>query len=95
MACMPVEMHANRAGWFEQAFHFEQARIQPHQIARHAAFPNIREGAHFVPVAEDDVVIAPGEERRVNVDQVNALGWQLAHHVQVVAEEQAVGAGGE
>lgn len=91
MACMPVKVNIDTSRLLEQPLHFVQSGVEPYKIARHAAFPDVGEGAQLVLVAEDDVVLPAGEERRVDVDQVDALARKLAHHVQVVAPEQAVG----
>ena len=85
-----IAMGVDAAGFLEQALHLIEASIEPDEVTGHPAFPDVRERAQFVLVAEDDVVLPTGEEGRVNVDQVNALGGQLAHDVQVVAPEEAI-----
>ncbi len=90
MTRVPVTMHVDRAGGLQQPLHLVEARVQPDQVAVQAAFPDIGEGALLVLVAPDHVVDAVGEEGRVDVDQVDAFGGQLAHDVQVVAPDQAV-----
>jgi len=88
-------MDINRAGILEQAFHLPQPCIEPDQIAGHAAFPNIGEGPYFVLIAKDDIVVASGEERWVDVNQIYALAGKLAHDMQIVAKEQAICTSGE
>ena len=82
---MPIAMHENTACLLQQPLHLIEASVEPDQIAGHAAFPDVGEGAQFILIPEDDIVLPPGEEGRINVDKVNALAGQLAHDVQVVA----------
>ncbi len=84
-------MHVDAPGRLEEALHFVEAGIEPDQVAGHAALPDVGKGAQLVLVAKDDVVLLAGEEGRVDVDQIDALAGQLAHHMQIVAPEQAVG----
>ncbi len=44
----------------------------------------------FILVTEYYVVVASGEERRVNVDEIDTLTWELSHHVQIVTPEQLI-----
>lgn len=83
-------MNVNATRLLQKPLHLVQPRVQPDQVARHAAFPDVRERPQLVLVAEDDVVLPARKERRVDVDEVNALRGQLAHDVQVVAPEQPV-----
>ena len=40
---------------------FEEAGVEPDEVAVHAAFPDVGEGAEFVVVAPEDVVVSAGE----------------------------------
>jgi hypothetical protein len=75
---------------FQQPFHLVQAGVEPNQVAWHAAFPDVGERAHLVLVAEDDVILPARKEGRVDVNQIDALAGQLAHHMQVVAPDESV-----
>ena len=88
---VPVAMDVDRAGIFEDAFHFVQAGVEPDKVAVQAALPDVVERAQFVVIAPDDIVVAAGEKGRVDVNQVHAAGGNLAHNVQVVAPDKAVG----
>jgi hypothetical protein len=50
----------------------------------HASLPAVLKGAHFGLVAPDHLVVAIGEERRVAIDQVNAIGGKLRQTTKVV-----------
>jgi len=88
---VPVAVDVNAPRLLEQPLHLVESGVEPDEVAGHAAFPDVGEGAQLVLITEDDVVLLAGEERRVDVDEVYALARKLAHHVQVVTPEQAVG----
>lgn len=56
----------------------------------HAAAPPVHEGAHLAGVAPDDLVVAVGEERRVEVNEVNGRGVEGFEDFEVIAEEELV-----
>ena len=90
VAGVPVAMHVNGPGGLEYALHLNQTGIEPDEITVQAALPNIVERAQFVVVAPNHVVLSSGEEGRVYVDEVHAVGRYLAHDVEVVAPDEAV-----
>ena len=61
-----------------------EARFRPFEIDVDAALPTIFERADFGLIAPDDLVDAVREERWIEVDEVNAVGWELRKRVQVV-----------
>ena len=91
VASMPVAMNKKAPRFLKEPFHLVKSSVQPYQIARHAALPNVGEGAQFVPVAENHIVLTTREEGWIYVYKIDALRRQLTHDVQVVAPEEAVG----
>ncbi len=87
---VPVAVDVDRAAGLEQALHLVETGVEPDQVAVEAALPDVGERALLVLVSPDHVVDAVREERRVDVDEVDALRGQRAHHMQVVAPDQAV-----
>src|SRR6266850_8162144 len=83
-------MNINASGFLEQALHFVEASVEPDEVAGHPALPDVRERAQLILVAEDDVVLPPGEERGVNVYEVNTFRGELAHYMEIVAPEEAI-----
>ena len=73
MAGVPVAVDVDTAGFLKEAFHLVKARVKPDEVAWHPAFPNVGEGAQFVLIAEDDIILPAGEKGRIEVYKVNAF----------------------
>ncbi len=77
-------MEVDGARRLEHAVHLADALLHPVHVDLDAPFPAVLERPDLGLVPPDDLVVTVREERRVKVDQVNALGGELCQSMQVV-----------
>ncbi len=82
---VPVAVVIKAAGLFEDAGQFHAARAHVVNVGA-GGFVAVFKRALLLGLAPEDLVIAVGIERRVNVNQVNAGIGQLGELFQVIAE---------
>src|SRR5688572_24080383 len=68
-----------------------EPRFHPIEVVLDVALPAVLEGPDLGLVAPDHLVKAVREERRVEVDQVDAVGRELPEDMQVVLAVQDAG----
>ena len=73
VSCVPVAVDIDGACRLEQSFHFEESGIQPYEVSGHAVFPDVVERAQLVVVAPQHVVLTSGEERGIDVYEVDGV----------------------
>ena len=81
---MPIAVQVERARWLEDAVQLDHSLLHPVHVDVNATLPAVLEGPHLGLVAPDHFVLAVREEGRVQVDEIDALGRELAEPVQVV-----------
>ena len=90
MTRMPITMYKYASGLLQKSFHFVKPGIKPYEIARHSIFPNIGKRAELILITKYHIVLSPGEKWRIDIDQINAFAGKSAHHMKIVAPEQAI-----
>ena len=83
VAGVPVAVVVEAAGGLEYPVQFRYARTHVADIS-HSIAVAVVEGTLFLVVAPKHFVVAVGVEGRVNIDQVNCLGWEMLKYFQAV-----------
>lgn len=81
---VPVAVQVQRAGRLEDAVHLNRAFAHPARIDVDAALPAVLEGTDLSLVAPDDLVETVREERRIEVNQVDAVRRDFCENLLVV-----------
>ena len=81
---MPVAVVVEAAGFLEDAGELDAAGTHVVDVGRRGGVA-VFEGSLFLRLAPEDFVVAVGVERRIDVDQVNAVIGQLGELFEVVA----------
>ena len=84
MRGVPVAVVVEGAGLFEHAGELDTARAHVVDVDA-GAFVPVLKGALLLCLAPEDFVVAVGVEGRVDVDEIEAVGGELAELVEVVA----------
>lgn len=70
---MPVEMHVDATRLLEHPMAFPETFDHPSYIVLYATLPPITEYSHLCAIAPDDLIVAVAKERRVKIDEINAV----------------------
>lgn len=75
---MPVTVNINTTSILEYSFHLVESSIEPGEIRWHTIFEYITKRSHFILISPDLSVVAIGEERRIDIDEVDRFRWDRA-----------------
>ncbi len=82
---MPVTMEVNRACVLQHSATLSKPPSHPVYVDIDSTLPPILEDSHLCTVPPDYLIVAVAEERRVEIDQVDALvGEELGENLKIV-----------
>ena len=75
---MPVTVDIDTPSILEDSLHLVESGVEPGEIGWHPIFEYITKRSHFILISPDLSIVAIGEERRIDIDEVDRFRWDRA-----------------